>query len=110
MSCRKAHPANIPGPFYVEDGCCVFCGVWELDAPDLLAWSDNSDTPHCYVARQPETDAEFQRMRRAMDSADLDCIRVHNCRPEWEAQLRLDGLGDQIDTEPPELRMPGVKR
>ena len=44
------HPANVPGPFYVEDGCCLACGVWEQEAPGLLAWLPDADVPHCYVA------------------------------------------------------------
>ncbi len=54
------HPSNVPGPFYVEYGCCITCGVWEDVAPDLLAWLEG-DRPHCYVQRQPETDEEFER-------------------------------------------------
>lgn len=94
------HPANVPGPFYVEDGCCITCGVWEAEAPDLLAWVPDADRPHCYVARQPETDAEFERMKAAMEVGEVDCIRVHNCRPDWAGRLRAAGLGHQID--PPE--------
>ena len=94
------HPANVPGPFYVEDGCCLACGVWEREAPGLLAWLPYADTPHCYVARQPETDAEFEQMKCAMDVGEVDCIRVHGCKPEWADRLRAEGLGNQID--PPE--------
>jgi hypothetical protein len=94
------HPANVPGPFYVQDGCCISCGVWEDVAPDLLAWLPNSKVPHCYVARQPETDAEFGRMMQAMQVGEVDCIRVHGCRPHWAERLRLAGLGHHID--PPE--------
>jgi hypothetical protein len=94
---RPPHPANVPGPFYVEDGCCISCGVWELEAPDLLAWVPGEN--QCYVQRQPETDAEFERMKRAMEVGEVDCIRVHACRPEWMERLRNDGLGEQIDPE-----------
>ena len=52
------HPANVPGPFYVEDGCCISCGRLEDVAPDLLAWLEDEDVPHCYVQRQPETDED----------------------------------------------------
>ena len=98
---RPPHPANVPGPFYVEDGCCISCGVWEDVAPDLLAWQDVPDEySHCYVSKQPETDAEFERMKQAMWIGEVDCIRVHNCRPNWERRLREAGFGHQID--PPE--------
>jgi hypothetical protein len=95
---RPAHPANVPGSFYVEDGCCISCGVWEDVAPDLLAWTDEN-AGHCYVQRQPETDDEFERMKRAMEVGEVDCIRVRTCKPQWLARLREDGLGDQIDRE-----------
>ena len=94
------HPANVPGPFYVEDGCCISCGVWEDVAPDLLAWLPDSEVPHCYVARQPETDAEFGRMMEAMQIGEVDCIRVHGCKPDWADRLRQAGLEHHID--PPE--------
>jgi hypothetical protein len=98
------HPANVPGPFYVEDGCCMACAVWETEAPDLLAWTEDDGQygkiPHCYVARQPETDAEFEQMMKAMEYAEADCFRVHACRPEWMQRLGEAGFGNNID--PPE--------
>jgi len=96
---RPPHPANVPGPFYVEDGCCISCGVWEEQAPDLLAWFEDKREgySHCYVAKQPETDVELERMIWAMDVAEVDCIRVHNCRPDWAARLIAAGHGMQID-------------
>lgn len=97
------HPANVPGPFYVEDGCCMACGVWEDEAAGLLEWLP--EYAHCYVARQPETDAEFGQMMGAMGINEVDCIRVHNCKPDWARRLREAGLGDQIDpTEGPATR------
>jgi hypothetical protein len=99
---RTRHPANVPGPFYVEDGCCVACGVWELDAAGLLAWLEDGGKdhiPHCYVARQPETDAEFRQILRAMQTNEVDCLRVRDCKPEWARELRYHGLGRQIDAK-----------
>jgi hypothetical protein len=98
---RPAHPANVPGPFYVEDGCCISCGVWEDIAPDLLAWQEEDGqlgmVAHCYVQRQPETDTEFERMKAAMEYGEVDCIRVKGCRVDWEARLRAEGLAHHID-------------
>ena len=51
-------------------------------APDLLA------------------DAEFERMVAAMSVGEVDCIRVHACRPDWERRLRDAGFAHHID--PPE--------
>jgi hypothetical protein len=93
------HPANVPGSFYVEDGCCISCGVWEDVAPDLLAWLPDGSYSHCYVARQPETDEEFVRMMDAMHVGEVDCIRVRNCRFDWAERLRQAGLGEQIDPD-----------
>ncbi|MGQ0588271.1 MAG: hypothetical protein ACT4N8_01895 [Sphingosinicella sp.] len=93
------HPANVPGDFYVEDSCCLACGVWETEAPGLLAWLEDGEYPHCYVARQPETDAEFRQMLRAMEVQDLNCLRVRDCKPEWAQELCRNRLGAQIDNE-----------
>jgi len=95
---RSPHPANVPGPFYVEDGCCISCGVWEKEAPGLLAWLPESELPHCYVARQPGTDAEFEQMMAAMRVSEVDCIRVRHCKPDWERRLREAGLDWHIDS------------
>ena len=93
------HPANVPGPFYVEDGCCIFCGVWEDIAPDLLAWSGEGASDHCYVARQPETDEEVGRMIEAMRVNDVDCIRVRRCGAALARRLKEEGLAAQIDDD-----------
>jgi hypothetical protein len=93
------HPANVPGAFYVEDGCCLACGVWEAEAPGLLEWLPEAKIPHCYVARQPETDTEFAQMMSAMQVNEVDCIRVHGCKPDWILRLRAAGLAAQIDPE-----------
>jgi hypothetical protein len=76
------------------------CAVWESEAPGLLAWLPDAEIPHCYVARQPETDGEFEQMKRAMEVGEAFCIRVHGCRPQWAERLHEAGLGDHID--PPE--------
>ncbi len=94
---RPPHPANVPGTFYVEDGCCISCGVWEDVAPDLLAWLPDGSYSHCYVARQPETDEEFVRMMDAMHVGEVDCIRARHCRHDWADRLRQAGLGHHID-------------
>ena len=91
------HPANVPGPFYVEDGCCLRCGVWEDIASDLLAWHGRGMTRHCYVARQPETDEEIGRMIEAMQVNEVDCIRVRGCSAKLARRLKAERLGAQID-------------
>jgi hypothetical protein len=93
---QPAHRLNAPGPVYVVDGCCLACGVWELDAPEHFAWAD-ARSPQCYVSRQPENDEEFTKVARAMRRQELDCIRVRNCPDRWRAILERMGQGEFID-------------
>ncbi|MDT7533961.1 hypothetical protein OVY48_11055 [Sphingobium sp. SA2] len=92
------HPANVPGSFYVENGCCLFCGVWEDVASDMMSWLGD-DPGHCYISRQPQTDEEFGRMVEAMQINEVDCIRVRHCKSAWKDELIRQGLVDQIDPE-----------
>lgn len=69
---NAAHPLNIEGPFYVEHGCCLSCGVPQAFAPDLFG---EDDLHHCYVRRQPQTPDELKRMARVLWAQELGCIR-----------------------------------
>lgn len=69
---RKRFHLNVAGDFYVDEGCCLACGVPEDVAPDLFA----SDAAyHCYVQRQPQTPEEVARMAEVFACQDLECIR-----------------------------------
>ena len=94
---RRPYPANVPGPFYVQDGCCLACGVWEEVAEGLLAWDEESSYPHCYVARQPQSDGEVDQMIAAMNINEVDCLRVRICAPDWMKRPKDAGVGAQID-------------
>lgn len=61
------HPNNAPGPFFVEDGLCITCGIPELEAPDLIAGTDDG---HCYFRKQPVTPDE---VRRAIAAVNISC-------------------------------------
>ena len=66
-----AHPRNVPGEFYVENGCCTLCGVpWHI-APELFRYDDTG----CWVARQPANADERSKMLKVIDTQELDCIR-----------------------------------
>jgi hypothetical protein len=81
---RKAHPLNVPGPFYVEDGCCLLCDLPRATAPDMFQYTEARD--HCYVYRQPETQEQLGRMVEALKYAELECVR---CRSRDPHLLRL---------------------
>ncbi len=87
----KPHPANAPGDFYVEDGCCVVCGMPEQEAPDIFGWAGPSPS-HCVVMRQPRTPAELSRTFNAMRLGDLDCIRDRGSRSGYPSGPPHDGL------------------
>ena len=59
----KPHPQNAPGPFLVEDGMCITCGIPELVAPDLIAGTSEG---HCYFQKQPATPEELERAIEAV--------------------------------------------
>ena len=61
----EREPTSAPGDFYVENRCCVSCGVPQVVAPDLVGWENNGGS-HCYWKKQPETPDE---MRQASQSS-----------------------------------------
>jgi len=56
----KPHSQNVPGPFYVEDGCCLLCDVPRSVAPEMFKYTD--DQTHCFIYRQPESPADLEKM------------------------------------------------
>ncbi len=111
----QPHPANVPGDFYVEDGCCTMCEVPLIHAPDLFGvCTDNRTYPgmasrsyeHCYVKQPPVTDEQRDQMIEAIQFTELECIRYRG-RDEL-IQLRLIEIGqghvcDSLTTEQREL-------
>ena len=67
----RAYGRNAPGDFFVQDDCCLLCGVpWHI-APDLFSHDNTS----CWVSRQPLTPDEQRRMLQVVETQELDCIR-----------------------------------
>jgi 4Fe-4S single cluster domain of Ferredoxin I len=67
----KPHPRNVPGEFYLANGCCTLCGIpWHF-APELFAYDDSG----CWVARQPASTDERRKMLKVLDAQELGCIR-----------------------------------
>ncbi len=47
----KAEQRNIKASrdgFYVEEACCMSCGVPQHIAPELVGWKNGKDTTLCY--------------------------------------------------------------
>ena len=103
---RQPHPDNAEGPFYVEYGCCTACSVPLIEAPDIFKFDDND---HCYVKRQPETEAEQTKTLRAVWAADLNCIRYRGKDPNTLRRLAELDLRDQCDNKPPNSMSPVVR-
>jgi hypothetical protein len=103
--CRP-HPKNVPGPFYVVDGCCTACGVPESVAPDLFSWDGNS---HCYVSRQPANPDETEKALHAIRGAEFRCIRYRGA--DREVLIRLAELGEAeiCDVAPPASARPVLR-
>lgn len=93
---KKRHLANAPGPFYVEAGCCTFCGVPAYNAPGLFGEDDDS----CFVKQQPRSPREVDRMLLAMIQAELGCIRYAGADVEIGRRLIEQGEGAVADHPP----------
>lgn len=94
----RAHPENAQGPFYVEDGCCLACGVPENVAPDIFGWA--SDGGHCVVKRQPLERGEIDRTLVALCSAEVDCIRYRGDDPALARRIAEAGHALSCDAVP----------
>ena len=70
----KRHPQSAQGDFYVEEDCCLACGVPEAIAPDLVAHLEEPYW-HCYWKKQPETPEELDKAIKILKAQELDCHR-----------------------------------
>ena len=61
---------NAPGPFYVENQCCIACEAPYHEAPDLMA-HDEPGGYHCYFKKQPETPEEVEK---AISACVVSCV------------------------------------
>jgi hypothetical protein len=73
MEKPKRYSKNVPGDFYVEDGCCTACGIPEYHAPELTTY----DAPdlHCYFSKQPENNSELYNAIKAVFASEVQCLR-----------------------------------
>lgn len=99
----KPHPENVPGDFYVEDGCCTRCAIPFDVAPDFFAWSAISDD-HCFVCKQPTLPQEVDVMIGAMKSSEVRCIRYKGRDKSVQIRIVQSREGAQCDELPDDLR------
>lgn len=65
----KRIPDNVPGKYYVEEGC-IGCNLCVNTAPSVFAM--NADEK-AYVAKQPE-EGELQDVQAALESCPVSVI------------------------------------
>jgi hypothetical protein len=106
MSSRIRVPENVPGDFYVEEGCCTRCEVPAVEAPEHFAYSEDS----CYVCRQPHTPDEVVRMVNAIQVQELNCIRYGGRQRDVQIRLVAIGAAEYCDDLLPDLAVPSPKR
>jgi hypothetical protein len=100
MTDKIPHPKNVPGDFYVEDGCCMSCTLPQIEAAEFFEFeptSESSQASHCYVSKQPVTLSDLKKMAKAMQAQEIDCIRYKGADKKVIAQLRQNGLSEYID-------------
>jgi len=77
---------SAPGDFYVENECCVGCGVPQVVAPDLVGWN-NDKYPSCYWKKQPETQDEMRQAFAIFDGQEVGCHRYAGHDPAILARV-----------------------
>jgi hypothetical protein len=106
MSSRTRVPENVPGDFYVEEGCCTRCDVPAVEAPEHFAYSEDS----CYVCRQPQTPDEVARMVNAIQVQELNCIRYGGRQRDVQIRLFAVGAAEYCDDLLPELTVTSSRK
>jgi len=87
------NPLNVPGPFYVEGGLCLYCCLPEAEAPELMGfeYESNDLSNGCFFKKQPETPEELEH---ALDAMSVNCVATLRYGGEDPAILRrLNELG-----------------
>ena len=61
--------------FYVEEKCCVSCGVPQSIAPELVGWKKEAELLWCYWIRQPKTPEEVDLAIKILHTQEIGCHR-----------------------------------
>jgi hypothetical protein len=99
---RIPHPANVPGDYYVEDGCCTMCTLPFGEAPELIGETiDPRGHSHCFVKCQPRNELETEHMVSAIQVAELRCIRYRGTDAKILSRLTEMGEAEVCDALSP---------
>ena|SRR5580700_3116964 len=71
---ENAEAISAFGDFYVQDACCMSCGVPQAIASDLVGWT-NENLTQCYWLKQPQTTEELDRAIKIIHTQELGCHR-----------------------------------
>ena len=88
------------GDFYVQESCCLSCGVPQLIAPELVGWTEEK-SPSCYWIRQPESPEEVDRAIKIIHTQELGCHRYAGNDPAILERLP----GEDCDFLCPEMAL-----
>jgi hypothetical protein len=91
---RTPFPENVPGDFYVENGCCISCNMPFEEAPTLFSSAADG---HCFVSKQPTNASEVFQMINALAVQDVGCVRFKGLNRVIQIKLVAAGEGDQCD-------------
>lgn len=97
----KPHAQNAPGDFYVEDGCCINCGIPLEVAPTVFDWADEPYSSHCIVKRQPASPPEVTQTLEALLLSEVACIRYHGHDDAVVRRIVEMGSAENFDGEVP---------
>jgi len=80
------NPESVPGDFYVEQDCCLSCGLPQHIAPGLVGRSETG-SGDCVWKKQPSTPQEIEQAIKVLQFQELTCHRYAGRNPSILAQL-----------------------
>ena len=101
---ENAEAKSALGDFYVQDTCCMSCGVPQAIAPDLVGWT-NQNLTRCYWLKQPQTADELDRAIKIIHTQELGCHRYSGKDPAILQRLPAEDC-DHLRPDLQPLRTP----
>jgi hypothetical protein len=90
--------------FYVQETCCMSCGVPQEIAPDLVGWT-NDDPQQCYWVKQPQTADELERAIKIIQTQEIGCHRYSGSDPAILRRLPAE----ECDHLRPDLKLSHIR-